>query len=355
MTPLRALTATALLALLEASGAPIQPPSRSAPLLGLEAALPSSATVEERERATRLVRESGVDLFSVTVSWSDAEPISGKYRLEEILRSVRILRQSGATVHLDLPIVSVNARDLPGDLETVRFDDPRLSLRLGRLLDALEPALLDASTLSLGYAADAYFAGHPDDLTGYRLLVAGAVDFLRKKAPGLLVGVTTATPTESAAPAVVDALHQGSAAVFYLYAPFERTKPFTHRPPEALDRDWTGLLESAHGRPIAFPEVSYSSAAENGSSPEKQAEFVRRFRRFLGAADRRTLLFARYVSWRDESAAPTPAEHVPAPARKDATGAAIADRQAAFLAHRGLQTERGEPKPAWRQWVRRSP
>ena len=51
------------------------------------------------------------------------------------------------------------------------------------------------------------------------------------------------------------------------------------------------LLEAARGRPIAFPEVSFSSAAENGSSPEKQAEFVRRMRRFLASHDGRTLLF----------------------------------------------------------------
>ena len=325
--------------------APLRPAPPLRPLVGLEATLPAGVSDADRDRAAQTVRASGVNLFAVTVSWSEGEPSAGKYRLEPLIRSVRLLRQSGAAVHLDLPLVSVQSRDVPADLATVRFDDPRLSVRLGRFLDALEPALLDSSTISLGYAADSYFATHPDELTGYRLLFGGAVAFLQKKAPDLKVGVTTAAPTESPSPVVAAALHQGSPVLFYLYAPFERASPFSHRAPESLDRDWRLLLESAAGRPIAFPEVSYSSAAENGSTPERQAEFVRRLRRFLEGSERKAILFARYVAWRDE---PTPAAGPPA---ADPRASAVAARRGAFLAHRGLQTERGEPKPAWRAWT----
>ena len=334
--------AALVLGVLAAIGSPGRDPARPAPpprpLLGLDVALPPGSSDADRERVARTVRASGVNLFAVTVSWSEAEPSAGKYRLDALLKTVRLLRQSGATVHLDLPLVSIRSRDVPADLATVRFDDPRLSVRLGRFLDALEPALLDASTISLGYAADSYFATHPDELQGYRLLFGGTVAFLQKKAPDLQVGVTTAAPPESPAPAVAAALHQGSPVLFYLYAPFERANPFVHRPPESLERDWKQLVDFAGGRPIAFPEVSYSSAAENGSSPERQAEFIRRLRRLLQASDGRTILFARYVGLRDEAAA------------ANATSSAAA-RQAAFLAGRGLQTHRGDPKPAWREWT----
>ncbi len=161
------------------------------------------------------------------------------------------------------------------------------------------PALLDFQTMSLGDAADAYFADRPEELRAYRRLFDGAVQFLQKKAPRLLVGVTTIAPSESPAPEVAAALHQRSPLLLYIYCPFVRGKPFEQRAPDSLEKDWSRLLQAASGRPVAFPSVSYSSSPENGSSPKAQADFVGRMRRFLARSDGHALLFARYVALRD--------------------------------------------------------
>jgi len=343
----RRTAAVLLLALSAASvPAPERPRPASKTLLGLSVDLPSGASPSAREKAAAEVRASGVSLFSVTVSWGECETAPGRYRLDPVLSSVRLLRQSGATVHLDIPLVFGRTRDVPKDLAATAFDDPKLSLRLGRFLDALETALLDSSTLSLGFAADTYFSDKPDELKAYRRLFYGAVEFLAKKAPLLRVGVTTAAPTESPAPEVAAALHQRSPLLLYVYAPFQKAMPYQHRPPDVIDDDWKNLLEAAAGRPVAFPEVSYSSATENGSTPEMQAEFVRRMRRFAAAADCSRLLFVRYATWRDE---PPP---VPTSEPSRAPSTLVGIRRASFLAHRGLQTEKGEAKPAWREWVK---
>jgi hypothetical protein len=155
--------------------------------------------------------------------------------------------------------------------------------------------------------------------------------------------VTTAAPGESAAPEVAAELHQKSPVLFYVYAPFLRDKPFLHRAPDALESDWKKLLDAAGGRPIAFPEVSFSSSAENGSSLQMQADFVRRLRRFLASSDGRKLLFARYVGWRD----PPPAATRVSPDASD-----VVRRRASFFANRGLKKWNGEPKPAWREWTK---
>ena len=343
MTSVRlAASAGALGALLAA--APVTPRAEPARcLLGLAIEFERSPSPEVERRALEEIRQTGVNLFALTLSWSEAEPSPRKYRVGEVTRTARILRQSGATLHLDLPLVSGRRRDVPGDLAAIDFDDPRLSLRLGQLLDALGPALADISTISLGYEAEAYFADKPKELAAYRRLFDGAVEFLKKTAPRLAVGVTTVAPGESTAPEIAAELHRKSPVLFYLYAPFVREKPFLHRSPDALESDWKRLLEGAGGRPIAFPEVSYSSSPENGSSPERQAQFVRRLRRFVAAADGNRLLFARYVGWRD------------APPQMYRTGPGDSDllrRRASFLANRGLQGADGKPKPAWKEWVR---
>jgi hypothetical protein len=313
------------------------------PALGVLVNLPPSATAADRQAALDAVRRTGASFFALELSWSAAEPAPRQYRLEEITRTARLLRQSGAVLHLDLPLVVETARDVPADLSAVAFDDPKLSLRLGHLLDALMPALLDFQTLSLGEGADVYFADKPEELRAYRRLFDGAVQFLQKRAPHLLVGVTTAAPTESAAPEVAAALHQRAPLLLYAYAPFARGSAFALRDPSVLDNDWRALLSAANGRPIAFPVVSYSSSPDNGSSPARQAEFIRRFRRFLAAADGRALLFARYVALRD--AGPPAGE----------TGSTDPERRReAFLQYRGLQDSEGNPKPAWREWLRAS-
>ncbi len=325
------------------AAAPATPrPEVPRPLLGLAIEFAKTPPADVERRALEEVRRTGVNLFALTASWSEMEPAPGKYRIARITRSARLLRQSGATLHLDLPLVAGRARDVPRDLAGFAFDDTRLSLRLGKLLEALGPALADISTISLGYEADAYFADKPEELKAYRRLFEGAVEFLRKLAPRLSAGVTTIAPTESASPQVAAALHQKSPVLFYLYSHFVRDRPYVHRDPAALESDWKTLLDSARGRPVAFAEVSFSSSAENGSNPEKQAEFVRRMRRFLAASDGRRLLFARYVGWRD----PPPEVYGSPP------GASESDRRrAAFFSNRGLQESNGDPKPAWREWA----
>jgi hypothetical protein len=337
------MCSAALLAMLLAGAVPSRTPARPVAkepaLLGLAVNLPDSAPAALRRKALEDVRRAGVSVFAFEVSWRDAEAKPGRYDVERVTRSARLLRQSGAVLHLDLPLVNGRMRLVPWDLSALPFDDTKLSRRLGGLLDALGPALLDFSTLSLGNEADTYFADKPDELRAYRRLFGGAVEFLRKKAPRLVVGVATAAPTETRAPLVVAALHQKSPGVFYLYAPFLREAPFTHRGPETLDADWKAILRAAAGRPVAFTEVSYSSAAENGSSAEKQADFVRRMRRFLQTTERSRLIFARYVPWRDPPPGP----------------AGVSDARAAFFANRGLQKFDGAVKPAWRELQPRAP
>ena len=336
------LSAAALLLAAAPAAAPVEGPSR--PAIGVALDLPASATAAQRNDAVEAVRRTGATFFELSLSWAAAEPAPRSYALDDLTRTARMLRQSGATLQLDLFLVTESARDVPKDLADAAFDDAKLSLRFGHLLDALGPALLDFQTLSLGEAADAYFVGHPDELAAYRRLFDGAVEYLKKKAPHLLVGVTTLAPTESPAPEIAAQLHQRSPLLLYIYCPFRKNEPFQHRPPASLEKDWSDLLKGSVGRPIAFPVVSYSSASENGSSPERQADFVTRMRRFLAHADGNRLLFARWVDLRDA-----------APGQEAANAGTVVPRErnrAAFLAHRGLQEFSGNPKPAWRAWAK---
>jgi len=186
-----------LLAALPAAALPVRGATTvPTPAVGVAVNVEGALSPAARQAMVETVRRTGASFFALELSWSAAEPAPHQYRVEDITRTARLLRQSGATLHLDLPLVTEAARDVPADLSGVAFDDPKLSLRLGSLLDALMPALLDFQTISLGEGADAYFAGKPEELRAFRRLFDGAVQFLKKKAPHLGVGVTTLAPTE---------------------------------------------------------------------------------------------------------------------------------------------------------------
>ena len=61
-----------------------------------------------------MVRRSGAQFFVLELSWAAAEPAPHRYRVEEITRAARVLRQSGAVLHLDLPLVPRGGARRPG-------------------------------------------------------------------------------------------------------------------------------------------------------------------------------------------------------------------------------------------------
>ena len=234
------LSALALPVLLATAAAPSSRPApQSTPALGVAINLRASANAAERQAAIDAVRRTGASFFALTLSWSEAEPAPRKYRLDEITRTARLMRQSGAMLHLDLPLVTESRRDVPADLAGIAFDDPKLSLRLGGLLDAAPAGAPRLPDDLARRRRRLLLRDRPDELRAYRRLFDGAVQFLSRSAPHLLVGVTTASPNESPAPAVAAALHQRSPLLLYDYAPFERGRRFVQRDPDVIEKDWS--------------------------------------------------------------------------------------------------------------------
>jgi len=144
-----AILLIATLASIPATPSPAPAPDRRVPALGLAVNVADSASAPDRQEALDQVRAAGVSLFALEVAWPAAEPRPRRYDVAAVTRTARLLRQSGAVLHLDLPLVNGRIRQVPADLARAAFDDPKLTVRLGRLLDALGPALADFSTLSL--------------------------------------------------------------------------------------------------------------------------------------------------------------------------------------------------------------
>ena len=217
---------------------------------------------------SRCVRRTGASFFVLELSWSAAEPAPRKYNLAEITRTARLLRQSGATLHLDLPLVTETARDVPADLS-------QIAVRRSEAVAAARQA---------PRRADAGAARRPDAVArrGRRHVFRGASP--RSCGPS---GACSTAPC-SFSRRRRRAFSSGSRRPRREKAPRPRSPPpctpearfssictlpsSTALPSSSATRAlWrrTGRSSSrarAGGR-SRFPDVSYSSSPENGSSP----------------------------------------------------------------------------------------
>jgi len=106
MRAMKGRAAGILLAALVASAGPSEKskPTRP-PGVGLAAEPEKSLPAETERKLMVQLRATGVSVFGLSVAWPSAEPAPGKYDVTSVIRAARVLRQSGASVHLDLPLV----------------------------------------------------------------------------------------------------------------------------------------------------------------------------------------------------------------------------------------------------------
>ena len=317
-----------------------------APALGLDVNLPAGTSAAEQQRAFEAVaRGTGVSLYALTRLLDRrgalARQVPGR-RAHSARRGC--CRQSGALLHLDLPLVVGRARDVPADLDGVAFDDSRLSLRLGRLLDALEPALArrrDALARLRGGRLLRRQAGRAARLPASLRRRGELSREEGSEARGRRDDATR--PPRAPRPRSRRRSTSGARSSSTSTRRSSRAGRTGSASPDAIEKDWKAAAVRVAGeRLIAFPEVSYSSSAENGSTPEQagrlraaHAEAARGHRRAPAALRALGLLARRRAA---DPPAPQSAE--------------VERRRAAFFVHRGLQAQDGAAKPAWRAWVR---
>src|SRR5262249_60833555 len=96
-----------------------------------------------------------------------------------------------ATV-LVIRMIDTNARSMPSDLSTRRFNDPELIERFTALLDAIatRPGIGRVTHVLLGNEVDAYLRNHRDEAEDFIVLFQGTAPHLRKPLPPVQVPPT---------------------------------------------------------------------------------------------------------------------------------------------------------------------
>lgn len=217
--------------------------------------------------------EAGVTGNFISYKWSELEPATGEFELEDLTNGLNYLRTFYDYQFLfGIQLLNTTDRETPPDLLDVPFDDPRMLERFKALFDALLPYLdEDVRYLSIGNEVDIYLAAQ-GEWNAYSTFYAAAVEYVHQTAPWMQVGVTATYGGVQHHTEELRHLNQPSDVYIITYYPLGVA--FTADNPAAPLVDFPRMVELAGGLPVILQEVGYPSAELLGGSEAEQAEFV---------------------------------------------------------------------------------
>lgn len=236
------------------------------------------------------VIQSGASVYELSISWSDLEPSPGEIDTAYLESLLDILSSVHLQPYLSITTINTVKLTLPSDLMTVdeyelsenrHFDDPVITERFARLLDAVVPLLVehDGFFISVGNEVDGWLETRPDEAPGFARFVAAARAYTHQLEPHLAVAATVTDGGVQRDWEYLDDLLAASDAAAFTYYPLN--DDFSVREPSAAAADIAQMVEAAGDLPVLFQEVGYPSGdlptPGNGSSGEKQRQFMENF------------------------------------------------------------------------------
>ena len=229
---------------------------------------------QAQDAAVALAQGAGVNGVIMTYTWSSLEPTPGHIDLTGLQAGLAYYRQKGMQILLGIQLINTVKREVPSDLETVAFDDPRFIARFHTLLDAVKGALSGSERyVSIGNEVDVYLQSQPAQWPTYTAFYNDAVAYLHATWPGVAVGVTTTFGGYSVeSKSAVQTLNAQSDLVILTYYPLQNGTQV--QPPTAPATDVPLMLSLAGSKQVVLQEAGYPSGALTDSSEAAQAQFV---------------------------------------------------------------------------------
>ena len=218
----------------------------------------------------------GKKVVYLSPKWQDVEPSPGKYVFKDIDFQVKQAEQANLPLVLNLRVIDTANRPIPSDLRDLSFADPRIIDRLDRLIDEIIPHLKGRlAYLLIGNEVDAYFRARPAEITPYLTLFSAAKLHARN---GLDQVATSLTITIDGLPETSGTLRPLiDAGDFFSITYYPLNQDFRVKDPSVVESDMEKILRAAGHKHVLFQEFGYPSSEKNGSSQDKQAQFVANF------------------------------------------------------------------------------
>lgn len=221
-----------------------------------------------------IAKNLGMQVVPITFYWTTLENSEG---FDTHLLKVANLYYPSQNISASLNIspVAATEKNMPSDIENLKFDDPEVIQRFKRLLDTIHFHLpdLQLNNLLIGNEIDLYLSSDANRwsefTTFYNAAITHAKNLWGNQIP---IGVESTWGTMVSDTEKVRILNQNSDFVAVTYYPLE--SDFTMKPPDAILTDMEQVFNLFPGRKIFLEETGYASSSVCNSSPEMQAAYV---------------------------------------------------------------------------------
>jgi hypothetical protein len=308
-------------------------------LLGLDAnpSVPEGYSQSAVEKRFRTSINTGVGFLYVSPKWNELQSSKGTFTFDQFDSKLRLASNANIPVALNIRVIDTNNKAFPPQYSGAQFDDQAVIESLKALLKAVR-ARTGSSVrwIEVGNEVNAYLDSHRNEIPHYYNLVSAVLPTIRENFPGAQFTVNF---TADAIPKmrsdygdIASLLDLNS----FTYYPMD--SEFRMKDPAAARGDFAKMVAAANGKNVFIQEVGYPSDPKNGSSEEKQAQFVTNV--FQALAEQPKIIAANFVWMSDlpESVVDEFSKYY---------RLANNDRFRAYIGTLGMFDRKGSPKQAW--------
>ena len=223
-------------------------------------------------------RSIGATGSNLSMGWEEIETAPGVYSpvIDFLAIAEAYFPAVDFSILLMIGPIDTNVERLPADLKGKALDDPEVIDRYKKLLDYVFAKIptLKLTAFSIGNEVDAYLGSDLDAWAAYTTFYEATRDHVHSIRPTLPVGVKVRLEGLRG-PFATEAARLNEKSDLILVTHYPIGDNFQVEEPSVLTDEFTRIVARYPNRPIIFAELGYPSSATNGSSEEKQAEFVR--------------------------------------------------------------------------------
>lgn len=218
--------------------------------------------------------DTGVNFVASNGKWDELEPKKGDYKLDGLSFQISEAEKHNLQVAYTLRLIDTVDRTMPSELRRKKWTDPEMVARVMRLIEAVVPKFNKrVKWFMFGNEIDGYFGRHPDEVQDFAALYDRVSRRVKELAPGIQVSSTIMYGGIETLEGPLKPLNDRFDFLSITYYPIRGD--FTMKNPDIVTNDFAQMRTAANGRGVVLQEIGYASSATNGSSEEKQAQFIR--------------------------------------------------------------------------------